>query len=34
MQTESGYLRQSSGKNEETNIPNFREAIKLVVDTK
>lgn len=34
MQTESGYLRQSSGKNEEADIPNFREAIKLVVDTK
>lgn len=34
MQTESGYLRQSSGKGEEKSLPNFRKAIKLVVDTK
>lgn len=34
MQTESGYLRQSSGKGEEESLPNFREAIKLIVDAK
>lgn len=30
--TISGYLRQSSGKNAEAGIPNFREALILVVD--
>lgn len=34
MQTESGYLRQSSGKGEEADLPSFREAIKLIVDAK
>lgn len=34
MQTESGYLRQSSGKGDEASLPNFKEAIKLVIDTK
>lgn len=30
--TTSGYLRQSSGKDAEAEVPNFREALKLVVD--
>lgn len=30
--TASGYLRQSSGKNAEADIPTFRQALKLVVD--
>lgn len=30
--TTSGYLRQSSGKDAEAGVPNFREALKLVVD--
>ncbi len=32
VHTESGYLKQSSGKGSEATIPNFREAIKLIVD--
>ena len=30
--TASGYLRQSSGKGDEEQIPNFRQALKLSVD--
>lgn len=30
--TSSGYLKQSSGKDEEKDIPNFRQAIKLILD--
>lgn len=30
--TNSGYLKQSSGKGNETDIPNFRESIKLIVE--
>lgn len=30
--TTSGYLRQSSGKAQEEGLPNFREALKLIVD--
>lgn len=30
--TASGYLKQSSGKGEEKNVPNFRQAIKLIID--
>lgn len=30
--TFSGYLKQSGGEGEEKGIPNFREAIKLIVD--
>lgn len=30
--TTSGYLRQSSGKDQEEGLPNFREALKLTVD--
>lgn len=30
--TASGYLKQSSGKGEEMELPNFRQAIKLIVD--
>lgn len=30
--TNSGYLKQSSGKGEETDVPNFRQAIKLILD--
>lgn len=30
--TTSGYLRQSSGKDQEEGLPNFREALKLIVD--
>ena len=30
--TTSGYLRQSSGKDQEESLPNFREALKLTVD--
>lgn len=30
--TSSGYLKQSSGKNQEKDIPNFRQAIKLMTD--
>lgn len=32
MHTHSGYLKQSSGKGDEALIPNFRQAIKLIVD--
>lgn len=32
MQTESGYLKESSGEGLEANIPNFREAITLIID--
>ena len=32
IHTESGYLKQSSGKGMEKDIPNFREVIKLIVD--
>lgn len=31
--TSSGFLRQSSGKGVEADIPNFREALKLVIET-
>lgn len=31
--TSSGYVRQSSGKNVEAELPNFRQAIKLIIDT-
>lgn len=31
--TDSGYVRQSTGKGEEADIPNFRQSIKLLVDT-
>ena len=31
--TESGYLKQSSGKGVEVELPNFREAIKLIVES-
>lgn len=31
--TSSGYVRQSSGKDAETELPNFRESIKLIIDT-
>ena len=34
MHTQSGYLKQSSGKGNEIQIPNFRQAIKLIVDKK
>jgi hypothetical protein len=30
--TDSGYVRQSSGKDEERDLPNFRQAIKLIID--
>ena len=30
--TTSGYLRQSSGKDQEEGLPDFREALKLTVD--
>lgn len=30
--TSSGYLKQSSGKGEEADVPNFRKAIKLILD--
>ena len=30
--TSSGYIRQSSGKGEEKELPNFRQSIKLIVD--
>lgn len=30
--TSSGYIKESSGKGEELNIPNFRQSIKLIVD--
>lgn len=30
--TNSGYLKQSSGKGEEADVPNFRQAIKLILD--
>lgn len=32
MHTQSGYLKQSSGQGEEKELPNFREAIRLIVD--
>lgn len=32
--TTSGYLKQSSGKGSEIGIPNFRESIKLIVETR
>jgi hypothetical protein len=32
-QTSSGYVRGSSGKGEEADLPRFREAIKLILDT-
>lgn len=32
--TNSGYLKQSSGKGTEIDIPNFRESIKLIVETR
>ncbi len=31
--TESGYLKQSTGEGAEADIPNFREAITLIIDT-
>jgi hypothetical protein len=31
--TSSGYVRQSSGKDEEKDLPGFRQAIKLILDT-
>lgn len=31
--TSSGYVRQSTGKDAEAGLPNFREAIKLIIDT-
>lgn len=31
-QTNSGFLKQSTGKGEEKDLPNFREAIKLIID--
>jgi hypothetical protein len=31
--TSSGYIRQSTGKGEETGLPSFRQAIKLIIDT-
>lgn len=31
--TSSGYVRQSTGKGPETDLPNFRQAIKLVIDS-
>jgi hypothetical protein len=31
--TASGYIRQSTGKGEEADLPNFRQAIKLIIDT-
>lgn len=31
--TSSGYVRQSSGKGTEAELPNFRQAIKLIIDT-
>lgn len=30
--TASGYLRQSAGEGEEADLPNFRQAIKLIID--
>ena len=30
--TASGYLKESSGKDEETGLPNFREAIILKIE--
>lgn len=30
--TKSGYIKESSGKGEEKDLPNFRESIKLIVD--
>ncbi|GAB6013624.1 hypothetical protein [Viscerimonas tarda] len=30
--TASGYLRQSTGKDEEADLPGFREAVKLIID--
>lgn len=30
--TSSGYLKQSTGKVEEKEVPNFRQAIKLILD--
>jgi hypothetical protein len=30
--TNSGYIKQSTGKDEETDLPNFRQAIKLIID--
>lgn len=32
IKTSSGFLKESSGKGEESNLPNFREAIKLLVE--
>lgn len=31
--TSSGYVRQSTGKGAEADLPNFRQAIKLIIDT-
>jgi hypothetical protein len=31
--TTSGYIKQSTGKGEEQDLPNFRQAIKLIIDT-
>lgn len=31
--TSSGYVRQSTGKDAEAELPNFRQAIKLIIDT-
>lgn len=31
--TSSGYVRQSTGKDAEADLPNFRQAIKLIIDT-
>lgn len=30
--TSSGYIKQSTGKDQETDIPNFRQCIKLIID--
>ena len=30
--TTSGYIKQSTGKGEEVDLPNFRQSIKLVID--
>jgi hypothetical protein len=31
--TSSGYIKQSSGKGEEKDLPSFRQAVKLIIDT-
>lgn len=33
-ETSSGYVRQSSGKDDEADLPNFRQAIKLILDSR